>query len=107
MTAVTSGDSPIDPILQNPSGLRFRWAADDTLLFMGYRDGWPHLYSLARPGTGTRPLLLTPGPFMVEQVTLTLHQQQVLLAKPLLLTVFSVPLLGEKVGARRWSAVAA
>jgi dipeptidyl aminopeptidase/acylaminoacyl peptidase len=71
VTAVTSGDSPIDPILQNPNGLRFQWAADDTLVFMSYRDGWPHLYSLARPGTGTRPLLLTPGPFMVEQMALS------------------------------------
>jgi dipeptidyl aminopeptidase/acylaminoacyl peptidase len=71
VTAVTSGDSPIDPILQNPNGIRFRWAADDTLVFMSYRDGWPHLYSLAHPGTGTRPLLLTPGSFMVEQVALS------------------------------------
>jgi dipeptidyl aminopeptidase/acylaminoacyl peptidase len=71
VTAITSGDSPVDPILQNPNGLRFQWAADDTLVFMSYRDGWPHLYSLARPGTGTRPLLLTPGPFMVEQMTLS------------------------------------
>ena len=71
VTAVTSGDSPVDPILQNPGGIRFRWAADDTLVFMSYRDGWPHLYSLDRPGTGTRPLLLTPGSFMVEQMTLT------------------------------------
>jgi dipeptidyl aminopeptidase/acylaminoacyl peptidase len=71
VTAVTSGDSPVDPILQNPNGLRFQWAADDTLVFMSYRDGWPHLYSLARPGAGTRPVLLTPGPFMVEQMTLS------------------------------------
>src|SRR6185295_13182339 len=70
VTAVTSGDSPIDPILQNPNGIRFRWAANDTLVFMSYRDGWPHLYSV-RPGTAARPLLLTPGPFMVEQVTLS------------------------------------
>jgi dipeptidyl aminopeptidase/acylaminoacyl peptidase len=70
VTAVTSGDSPIDPIVQNPNGLRFQWAADDTLVFMSYRDGWPHLYSLAHPGTGARPLLLTPGAFMVEQMTL-------------------------------------
>jgi dipeptidyl aminopeptidase/acylaminoacyl peptidase len=71
MTAVTSGEKPVDPILQNPGGIGLRWAADDTLLFMSYRDGFPHLYSIQHPGTGGRPTLLTPGSFMVEQMTLT------------------------------------
>jgi dipeptidyl aminopeptidase/acylaminoacyl peptidase len=70
-TAVTSGEKPADPILQNPGGIGLRWAADDTLLFMSYRDGFPHLYSLQHPGSGAKPLLLTPGSFMVEQMTLT------------------------------------
>ena len=70
-TAVTSGDAPVDPIVQNPSGIGLRWAADDTLLFMSYRDGFPHLYSLQHPGSGSKPLLLTPGSFMVEQMALT------------------------------------
>src|SRR5256885_615557 len=71
MTAVTSGDKPVDPILQNPGGIGLRWAADDCLLFMSYRDGFPHLYSIQHPGRDSRPMLLTPGAFMVEQVTLT------------------------------------
>src|SRR5712692_4174685 len=71
ITAVTSGNMPVDPILQNPGGIELRWAADDTLLFMSYRDGFPHLYSLLHPGSASRPLLLTPGSFMVEQMTLT------------------------------------
>jgi dipeptidyl aminopeptidase/acylaminoacyl peptidase len=70
-TAVTSGEAPVDPILQNPGGIGLRWAADDTLLFMSYRDGFPHLYSLHHPGSNSKPLLLTPGSFMVEQMTLT------------------------------------
>ena len=70
ITAWTSGD-PVDPILQNPGGISLRWAADDTLVFLAYRDGWPHLYSLHAPGTGSRPMLLTPGAFMVEHVSLT------------------------------------
>lgn len=70
-TAVTSGDAPIDPILQHPGGLRMWWAADDRLVFVSYRDGWPHLYSLERPGSTGRLLQLTRGPFMVEQATLT------------------------------------
>ncbi len=69
--AVTSGDMPVDPILQNPGGIGLRWAAEDTLLFMSYRDGFPHLYSLQHPGSTGKPLLLTPGQFMVEHMTLT------------------------------------
>jgi dipeptidyl aminopeptidase/acylaminoacyl peptidase len=71
VTAVTSGEMPVDQILQNPSGIGMRWAADDTLLFMSYRDGFPHLYSLQHPGSTAKPLLLTSGSFMVEQMTLT------------------------------------
>jgi dipeptidyl aminopeptidase/acylaminoacyl peptidase len=70
-TAVTSGENPADPIVQNPGGIGLRWAADDTLLFLSYRDGFPHLYSLQHPGTNSKPLLLTPGSFMVEQMTLS------------------------------------
>jgi dipeptidyl aminopeptidase/acylaminoacyl peptidase len=68
--AITSGRSPVDRIVQNPSGIAMRWAADDHLIFMSYRDGFPHLYSLQRPGQDSRPTLLTPGSFMVEHVTL-------------------------------------
>lgn len=66
----TSGD-PTDPILQHPGGIGLRWGADDRLVFLSYRDGWPHLYSIRHTVPGARPLLLTPGAFMVEQVTLT------------------------------------
>jgi dipeptidyl aminopeptidase/acylaminoacyl peptidase len=38
---------------------------------MSYRDGFPHLYSLQHPGSNSKPLLLTPGSYMVEQMTLT------------------------------------
>src|SRR3989454_940468 len=69
--AVTSGKAPVDPILQNPGGINFHWAADDHLVFMLYRDGFPHLYSIQHPGSGGQPMLLTPGSFMVEQMTLT------------------------------------
>ena len=70
VTVWTSGD-PVDRILQNPGGMDLRWAADDTLVFLSYRDGWPHLYSLRPSGQGSRPMLLTPGAFMVEQTALT------------------------------------
>jgi dipeptidyl aminopeptidase/acylaminoacyl peptidase len=70
VTALTSGE-PVDPIVRNPGGISLRWAADDRLIFMSYRDGWPHLYSVQHPGSGARPILLTPGAFAVEQMTLT------------------------------------
>lgn len=71
VVAVTSGHAPVDRILQNPGGIGLRWAADDTLVYLSYRDGFPHLYSMQHPDTGGRATLLTPGSFMVEQVTLT------------------------------------
>ena len=37
--------------------------------FLSYHDGWPHLYSM--PEAGGEPLLLTPGGYMVEHVTLS------------------------------------
>ena len=68
---MTSGRTPVDPILQNPGGIGLRWAADDSLVYLSYRDGFPHLYSIHHPGVNSKPTLLTPGSFMVEQVTLT------------------------------------
>ena len=43
------------------------WGAGDRLVFLAYLDDWPHLYSVS--ATGGSPVLLTPGPFMVEHVT--------------------------------------
>jgi dipeptidyl aminopeptidase/acylaminoacyl peptidase len=45
------------------------WAAGDRIVFMGYQDGWPHLYSV--PAGGGAATLLTPGNFMVEHAALT------------------------------------
>jgi dipeptidyl aminopeptidase/acylaminoacyl peptidase len=55
------------PITQGSTNLA--WAAGDRLIFMANLDGWPHLYSVNE--TGGQPLLLTPGKFMVEFVTLS------------------------------------
>jgi dipeptidyl aminopeptidase/acylaminoacyl peptidase len=68
---VASSGDPIDPIARDPVGLNIRWAADDTLIYFSYRDGWQHLYSIHHPGKDSKPVLLTPGAFMAEQVTLT------------------------------------
>jgi dipeptidyl aminopeptidase/acylaminoacyl peptidase len=72
--AATSGHAPVDPILRNPGGIGLQWAADNALIYMSYVDGFPHLYSIQHPGRSDKsgqPTLLTPGPFMVEQVALT------------------------------------
>ncbi len=49
------------------------WAAKDQIVFVSYQDGWPHLYSMG--ALGGVPLLLTPGPFMVEHVSLSPDRQ--------------------------------
>lgn len=71
VTAISSGSSPVDRILQNPGGIGMRWAGNDRMVFLSYRDGFPHLYAIDQRGFGSTPKLLTPGPFMVEQMTLT------------------------------------
>jgi dipeptidyl aminopeptidase/acylaminoacyl peptidase len=45
------------------------WGAGGRLVFLSDVDGWPHLYSVR--ATGGQPILLTPGTFMVEHVTIT------------------------------------
>jgi dipeptidyl aminopeptidase/acylaminoacyl peptidase len=46
-----------------------RWAANDRIVFLSTIDNWPHLYSI--PVSGGKPLLLTPGHFMVEYISLS------------------------------------
>ncbi len=50
-------------------GTNLRWAAGGRIVFLSYMDGWPHLYSIAE--TGGEPLLLTPGDYMAEYVSLS------------------------------------
>ena len=50
-------------------GYNLHWAAGDRIVFMSYLDGWPHLYSI--PASGGRPMLLTPGNYMAEHVTMS------------------------------------
>jgi dipeptidyl aminopeptidase/acylaminoacyl peptidase len=51
------------------------WAADNKIVFPWERDGWTHLYSVSAQG-GT-PILLTPGGFEAEDVSLTPDLQSV------------------------------
>ncbi len=54
-------------------GFNLHWAANNRIIYMSSEDGWPHLYSI--PATGGSPLLLTPGPCMVEHVSLSANRQ--------------------------------
>jgi dipeptidyl aminopeptidase/acylaminoacyl peptidase len=56
--------------------VNLHWAANERVVFLSYQDGWPHLYSIASSG-GT-PLLLTPGSFMAEHISLS-HDRKWLL----------------------------
>jgi dipeptidyl aminopeptidase/acylaminoacyl peptidase len=42
---------------------------DGRIVFLSYHDGWPHLYSIAE--SGGDELLLTPGEYMAEYITLS------------------------------------
>jgi dipeptidyl aminopeptidase/acylaminoacyl peptidase len=50
-------------------GTNLHWAAAGRIVFLSYEDGWPHLYSI--PAAGGNPLLLTPGRYMAEYVSLS------------------------------------
>jgi dipeptidyl aminopeptidase/acylaminoacyl peptidase len=50
-------------------GTNLNWGAAGRIVFLSYHDGWPHLYSI--PESGGQPLLLTPGDFMAEYVSLS------------------------------------
>ncbi len=50
-------------------GTNLHWAAGGRIVFLSYQDGWPHLYSIA--DSGGDPLLLTPGDFMAEYISLS------------------------------------
>ena len=50
-------------------GTNLHWAAGGRIAFLSYHGGWPHLYSI--PAEGGEALLLTPGDYMAEHVTLT------------------------------------
>ncbi len=54
-------------------GTNLHWAADNKIVFLSYDDGWPHLYSM--DAINGKPMLLTPGNFMVEHVELSVDKK--------------------------------
>ena len=51
---------------ETPGEANLHWASGNRLVFLADLDHWPHLYSVSV--SGGAPLLLTPGPFVVEDV---------------------------------------
>ncbi|MBT0812668.1 S9 family peptidase [Litoribacter ruber] len=49
-------------------GFNLHWAVD-RIVFLSYKDGWPHLYSI--PEVGGVVTQLTKGDFMLEHITLS------------------------------------
>lgn len=50
-------------------GINLFWAAYNRIVFLSYQDGWPHLYSIDK--NGENPVLLTPGNFMAEYISMS------------------------------------
>jgi len=50
-------------------GTNLHWAAAGRIVFLSYLDGQPHLYSI--PEKGGEPLLLTPGNYMAEYISIS------------------------------------
>ena len=59
-------------------GTNLRWAANGRIVFLSYLDGWPHLYSIAE--SGGEPLLLTPGGYMAEYISISADRKYMLFA---------------------------
>ncbi|HKS08580.1 MAG TPA: prolyl oligopeptidase family serine peptidase [Pyrinomonadaceae bacterium] len=59
-------------------GTNLHWAAAGRIVFLSYLDGQPHLYSIAE--SGGEPLLLTPGNFMAEYISISADRKYMLFA---------------------------
>jgi dipeptidyl aminopeptidase/acylaminoacyl peptidase len=57
-------------------GTNLHWAAGGRIVFLSYLDGWPHLYSIGEKGG--EPLLLTPGNYMAEYISISPDRQYLL-----------------------------
>ncbi len=79
-TARVIWESPHTPEGSYPStqgGTNLHWGAG-RIVFLSYQDGWPHLYSV--PENGGKPLLLTPGRFMAEYISMSADGTQLVFA---------------------------
>jgi dipeptidyl aminopeptidase/acylaminoacyl peptidase len=58
--------------------MNLHWAAAGRIVFLTYLDGWPHLYSISE--SGGEPMLLTPGNYMAEYISITPDRKYMLFA---------------------------
>ena len=63
----SSPNAPRGSLPQTGLGPFLEWVAQDRLVFNSEQDNWPHLYAASANGGAAR--LLTPGSFMVEDVS--------------------------------------
>lgn len=59
-------------------GTNLHWAAAGRIVFLSYVDGWPHLYSISE--NGGEPLLLTPGNYMAEYISISADRKYMFFA---------------------------
>jgi dipeptidyl aminopeptidase/acylaminoacyl peptidase len=59
-------------------GANLHWAEGNTIVFLSYEDGWPHLYAVDAGASNKGALLLTPGNFMCEHIRLTADKRHLL-----------------------------
>jgi dipeptidyl aminopeptidase/acylaminoacyl peptidase len=71
-----SGREANDSFPQETAAKSFYFAGNDKLLFASEQDGWNHLYAVST--SGGAPVLLTPGSFEVEDVTLSADRHSVI-----------------------------
>jgi dipeptidyl aminopeptidase/acylaminoacyl peptidase len=60
---------------QSGGGPLLEWAAGNRLVFNSEQDNWPHLYAV--PARGGKARLLTPGAFMVEDVSVSPDRESI------------------------------
>jgi dipeptidyl aminopeptidase/acylaminoacyl peptidase len=71
-----SGTKLDDSYPELTADVSFKFPSNDRLVFASEQDGWNHLYSIAV--TGGAAVLLTPGDYEVEDVTLSADKKSVL-----------------------------
>ena len=71
-----SGNQSDDSFPRLTAETSFLFPANDRIVFASEQDGWNHLYSIST--FGGKSVLLTPGPFEVEDVTLPADRKSLL-----------------------------